>query len=138
MLRPDENTDLYQHLDTMADDLPNTLTPMQTLALFNAWCSEQKINAKGMAWFIVSRLQNRAYKKIGLYLEGSSNSGKTYWTSTLFSGFGALVGKMTTGGRFCLQDCERKKIIIGEEIGIGLDNVDRIKELMRPVLLDLR
>ncbi|GFO18443.1 hypothetical protein PoB_004494800 [Plakobranchus ocellatus] len=130
LLRPDEDIDLYQHLHDLPDDLKHTLTPMQTLALFNAWCEEQGTNAKAIAWFLVSRLQNRAYKRIGLYLQGAPNSGKTYWSSTLFAPLGAFVGKMTTGGRFCLQDCERKKIIVGEENGIGLDNIDRIKELM--------
>ncbi|GFN86426.1 hornerin-like [Plakobranchus ocellatus] len=130
LVNHDEDIDLFKYLHELPDELKNTLTPMQTLALFNAWCEEQGVNAKALAWFITSRLQNRAYKKIGLYLQGASKSGKTYWTSTLFSPLGALVGKMTTGGRFCLQDCERKKIIVGEEIGIGLDNIDRIKELM--------
>ena len=37
---------------------------------------------------------------------------------------------MTTGGRFCLQDCSKKRIIVGEEVGIAADNVDRLKELM--------
>ncbi|KAK3776189.1 hypothetical protein RRG08_063732 [Elysia crispata] len=37
---------------------------------------------------------------------------------------------MSTGGRFCLQECERRRIIIGEEVSISTDNVDRIKELM--------
>ena len=41
-----------------------------------------------------------------------------------------MVGKMSTGGRFCLHDCERKRIIIGEELAIALDNIDRLKELM--------
>ncbi|GFO18451.1 hypothetical protein PoB_004495600 [Plakobranchus ocellatus] len=129
LVNTDDDMDLYRYLHEIPDELKNTMTPMQTLALFNSWC-EQQINAKHLAWFIISRLQNRAYKRIGLYLQGASNSGKTYWTSTLFSPFGALLGKMTTGGRFCLQDCERKKIIIGEEIGITMDNIDRIKELM--------
>ncbi|KAK3744803.1 hypothetical protein RRG08_042187 [Elysia crispata] len=37
---------------------------------------------------------------------------------------------MTTGGRFCLQDCVNKRIIVGGEVGIAADNVDRLKELM--------
>ena len=41
-----------------------------------------------------------------------------------------MIGKMSTGGRFCLQDCERRRIVIGEEIGITTDNVDRLKEQM--------
>ncbi|GFO18447.1 hypothetical protein PoB_004495200 [Plakobranchus ocellatus] len=130
LVNTDDDMDLYKYLSEIPDELKNTMTPMQTLALFNSWCEEQQVNARHLAWFIISRLQNRAYKRIGLYLQGASNSGKTYWTSTLFSSFGALLGKMTTGGRFCLQNCERKKIIIGEEIGITMDNIDQIKELM--------
>ena len=102
----------------------------QTLALFNSWCDEQSINAKALAWVIIACLQGRIYKKIGVYLQGASNSGKTYWTSTLFHPLSKLVGKMTTGGRFCLQDCCKKRIIVGEEVGIAADNVDRLKELM--------
>ncbi|KAK3720224.1 hypothetical protein RRG08_007848 [Elysia crispata] len=82
-----------------------------------------------MAWFMVTRHEGWVYKKIGLYLQGASNSGKTYWTSQLFAPLSAMVGKMSTGGRFCLQDCERKHIIIGEELAITLD-IDRLKELM--------
>ncbi|KAK3787096.1 hypothetical protein RRG08_065009 [Elysia crispata] len=83
-----------------------------------------------MAWFLISRLQGRVYKKIDLFLQGASNSGKTYWTSQLFSPLSAMVGKMSTGGRFCLQNCERRRIVIGEEVGITLDNIIRLKELM--------
>ena len=79
---------------------------------------------------MIACLQGRIYKKIGVYLQGASNSGKTYWSSTLFQPLSKLVGKMTTGGRFCLQDCVNKRIIVGEEVGIAADNVDRLKELM--------
>ncbi|GFO18437.1 hypothetical protein PoB_004494200 [Plakobranchus ocellatus] len=130
LYKPEEQIDLFQHLQNMADNIKNTLTPQQTLALYNAWCEEQGINGKALAWFMISRLQNRAYQRIGVYLQGANNSGKTFWSTTLFAPLEALVGKMTTGGRFCLQDCERKRIIIGEEIAIGLDNIDRLKELM--------
>ncbi|KAK3804445.1 hypothetical protein RRG08_042204 [Elysia crispata] len=106
------------------------LTPEQTLALFNAWCEEQQVNGRALAWIMIACLQARVYKKIGVYLQGASNSGKTYWTSTLFHPLSKLVGKMTTGGRFCLQDCGKKRIVVGEEIGIAADNVDRLKELM--------
>ncbi|KAK3785924.1 hypothetical protein RRG08_013928 [Elysia crispata] len=127
---PDTAIALMGCLDALSDDLPNTLTPEQTLALFNSWCCEQNINAHKLAWFIISRMQGRVHKKIGLYLQGASNSGKTYWTSQLFSPLSSMTGKMSTGGRFCLQDCERRRIVIGEEVGITTDNVDRIKELM--------
>ncbi|KAK3776191.1 hypothetical protein RRG08_063734, partial [Elysia crispata] len=83
-----------------------------------------------MAWFLISRLQGRVYKKIGLYLQGSSNSGKTYCSAQLISPLSAMVGKMSTGDRFCLQDWERRRVVIGEEIGITLDSIDWIKELM--------
>ncbi|GFR75908.1 hypothetical protein ElyMa_000468000 [Elysia marginata] len=130
MAPPDQDIDLLDMIRQLPDDLPNTMTVEMTLALFNSWCSEQSINAKHLAWFIISRLQGRVYKKIGLYFQGASNSGKTYWSTLLFSALSSIVGKMSTGGRFCLQDCERKRIVIGEEVGITLDNVDRIKELM--------
>ena len=125
-----QEADIFHRLDDLPDSLRHMLTPEQTLALFNAWCDEQSINAKALAWIIISCLQARVYKKIGVYLQGASNSGKTYWTSTLFHPMNKLVGKMTTGGRFCLQDCGKKRIIVGEEVGIGADNVDRLKELM--------
>ena len=127
---PDSHVDLMTVIDALPDDLANTLTPQQTLALFNAWCSEQQINAYKIAWFLISRLQGRVYKRIGLFLQGASNSGKTYWSSQLFSPLASITGKMSTGGRFCLQECERRRIIIGEEVSISTDNVDRIKELM--------
>ncbi|KAK3705859.1 hypothetical protein RRG08_058940 [Elysia crispata] len=60
---PDTSIDLMSCLESLNDDLPNTLTPEQTLALFNSWCSEQNVNAHKIAWFIVSRLQGRVYKK---------------------------------------------------------------------------
>ena len=125
-----QDADIFCRLDDVPDSLRNMLTPEQTLALFNAWCTEQGINARALAWVMIACLQARVYKKIGVYLQGASNSGKTYWTSTLFHPLSKLVGKMTTGGRFCLQDCGKKRIIVGEEIGIAVDNVDRLKELM--------
>ena len=125
-----QEADIYHRLDEVPDSLRNMLTPEQTLALFNAWSDEQNINAKALAWIIIACLQARVYKKIGVYLQGASNSGKTYWASTLFHPMSKLVGKMTTGGRFCLQDCCKKRIIVGEEVGIAADNVDRLKELM--------
>ena len=125
-----QEADIFHRLDDVPDSLRNMLTPEQTLALFNAWCEEQSINAKALAWIIIACMQSRVYKKIGVYLQGASNSGKTYWTSTLFHPMSKVVGKMTTGGRFCLQDCGKKKIIVGEEVGIAADNVDRLKELM--------
>ncbi|GFR76898.1 hypothetical protein ElyMa_000495000 [Elysia marginata] len=117
-------------LNDLPDELPNTMSPTMTLALFNAWCEEQGLNPTHIIWYIIARLQGRVYKKIGLFLHGQSNSGKTYWSTILFSSLHSIVGKLSTGGRFCLQDCERKRIIIGEELAITLDNVDRLKELM--------
>ena len=125
-----QEADIYHRLDEVPDSLRTMMTPEQTLALFNAWCDEQNVNARALAWIIIACLQARIYKKIGVYLQGASNSGKTYWTSTLFHPLNKLVGKMTTGGRFCLQDCGKKRIIVGEEVGIAADNVDRLKELM--------
>ncbi|KAK3744802.1 hypothetical protein RRG08_042186 [Elysia crispata] len=125
-----QDADILRRLDELPDSLRHMMTPEQTLALFNAWCSEQDINAKAFAWIMIACLQGRMYKKIGVYLQGASNSGKTYWSSTLFQPLSKLVGKMTTGGRFCLQDCVNKRIIVGEEVGIAADNVDRLKELM--------
>ena len=125
-----QEADIFHRLDEVPDSLQNMMTPEQTLALFNAWCEEQTINARALACVMIACLQGRVYKKIGVYLHLASNSGKTYWTSTLFHPMSKLVGKMTTGGRFCLQDCSKKRIIIGEEVGIAADNVDRLKELM--------
>ena len=125
-----QEADIYHRLDEVPDSLRNMMTPEQTLALFNSWCEEQAINARALAYVLIACLQGRVYKKIGVYLQGASNSGKTYWTSTLFHPMSKIVGKMTTGGRFCLQDCSKKRIIIGEEVGIAVDNVDRLKELM--------
>ncbi|KAK3765283.1 hypothetical protein RRG08_062843 [Elysia crispata] len=125
-----QEADILHRLDEVPDSLRNMMTPEQTLALFNAWCDEQNINARALAYVMIACMQGRVYKKIGVYLQGASNSGKTYWTSTLFHPLSKLVGKMTTGGRFCLQDCSKKRVIIGEEVGIAADNVDRLKELM--------
>ncbi|KAK3744800.1 hypothetical protein RRG08_042184 [Elysia crispata] len=125
-----QDADILRRLEELPDSLRHMMTPEQTLALFNSWCKEQNINARALAWIMIACLQARIYKKIGVYLQGASNSGKTYWTSTLFQPMNKLVGKMTTGGRFCLQDCVNKRIIIGEEVGIAADNVDRMKELM--------
>ncbi|KAK3773244.1 hypothetical protein RRG08_012369 [Elysia crispata] len=111
-----QDADILRRLNDLPDSLRHMMTPEQTLALFNAWCVEQDINARALAWVIIACLQGRVYKKIGVYLQGASNSGKTYWSSTLFQPLSKLVGKMTTGGRFCLQDCVNKRIIVGEEL----------------------
>ena len=61
---PDSHVDLMTAIDALPDDLANTLTPQQTLGLFNAWYSEQQIDAYKIAWFLISRLQGRVYKRI--------------------------------------------------------------------------
>ena len=60
---PEDTVDLLGVLHALPDSLPNTLSPEQTLAVFNSWCAEQRVNAYGMAWFIISRLEGRVYKK---------------------------------------------------------------------------
>ena len=44
-----QDADILRRLDELPDSLRHMMTPEQTLALFNAWCSEQDINAKALA-----------------------------------------------------------------------------------------
>lgn len=58
-----EMVDLMAIIQSLPDEMDNTITPEMTLALFNAWCIEQSINGTHLAWYLISRLQNRIYKK---------------------------------------------------------------------------
>ncbi|GFS26062.1 hypothetical protein ElyMa_005201600 [Elysia marginata] len=69
----DECVDILSMLSDHPDELPNTMSPEMTLALFNAWCAEQNLNPIKLIWYMVARLQGRVYKKIGLFLHGQSN-----------------------------------------------------------------
>lgn len=123
-------------LMTLIEGLPEAtdrLTPRETLALYNAWCLEQDIDATHLAWELISRLQGRGGKKSGVFFQGRPNSGKTYWTSNLFSQLSHFVGSMSGSSRFMFQSCNKKKIVIGEEVGIDSANVEKFKQLMSGV-----
>ncbi|KAK3744804.1 hypothetical protein RRG08_042188 [Elysia crispata] len=44
-----QDADILRRLDELPDSLRHMMTPEQTLALFNARCSEQDVNAKALA-----------------------------------------------------------------------------------------
>ncbi|GFO18450.1 hypothetical protein PoB_004495500 [Plakobranchus ocellatus] len=50
LVNNDEDLDLYNYLTELPDELKNTMTPMQTLALFNSWCEEQQVNVYKMSY----------------------------------------------------------------------------------------
>lgn len=73
-------------------------------------------------------LNGERNEKVGIYLHGQSNSGKTYLTSGLFKHLQHLVG-MTTNDNFPFQEVVNKKIVVGEEVAITNANADLWKAL---------
>lgn len=120
---------LEEKVKELPDTMPDYMDIRSSQALFNAWCMEQGISPRKYAMTMQLLLGEQSYKKIGLYLQGRPNSGKTALTNNMWKCMGQSNGRITKE-TFCFQDCAGKKLIIGEEISISENNVDRFKDLL--------
>lgn len=111
------------------DNLDGYMSPRQSQAMFNAWCFEQNIKPKMYCAVMQMLLSGKGQKRIGVYLHGQPNSGKTVMTNTMWTAFRDVVGVLTRDN-FILQDCGGKKIVVGEEVAITPANLERFKDLM--------
>lgn len=125
----DNKTTLEEKVKALPDKIENYMDIKSSQAIFNAWCEEQGISARKYAMTMQLLLSEKSYKKIGLYLQGRPNSGKTALTNNMWQCLGSSVGRITKE-TFCFQDCAGKKLIIGEEVAITEANVDRFKDLL--------
>nr|QKE54993.1 MAG: hypothetical protein [Parvoviridae sp.] len=120
---------LEEIVQGLPDEMPDYMDIKSSQALFNAWCVEQDISPRQYAMTMQLLLSEKSYKRIGLYLQGRPNSGKTALTNNMWKCMGQTNGRITKE-TFCFQDCAGKKLIIGEEISITEANVDRFKDLL--------
>lgn len=116
-------------IQELPDNIPNYMTPRHSQAMFNRWCRDQNINARKYTCMIQYILSEKERKRIGIYLQGTPNSGKTVMTNTMWKCMNDEVGRITKEN-FCFQDCAGKRIIVGEEVAITAANIDRYKDLM--------
>lgn len=121
---------LGERVKELDDVIPGYMDVVKSQAIFNAWCGEQTISPRKYAMTMQLLLGEQSYKKIGLYLQGRPNSGKTALTNNMWACMGQTVLGRITKETFCFQDCAGKKLIIGEEIALNEANVDRFKDLL--------
>jgi hypothetical protein len=105
------------------------MTPIQTVAIFNAWCKEQEISAKKLAHLMIEGFKGKLKKKCCIYMQGKPNSGKTFWTGGLLKPLDHLVGHITHEDNFPFSSCGGKQVLIGEEAGINESTIEKYKAL---------
>nr|QKE55003.1 MAG: hypothetical protein [Parvoviridae sp.] len=125
----DDKMTLEERVKELPDLIPEYMDITSSQALFNAWCAEQRISPRKYAMTMQMLLAEKSYKRIGVYLQGRPNSGKTALTNNMWKCMGQTNGRITKE-TFCFQDCAGRKLIIGEEIAITEANVDRFKDLL--------
>lgn len=125
----DDSKPIGDAVKNLPEKMPGYMSIEHSQAMLNAWCREQGINARKFVATMQMLLEGASYKKVGLYLQGAPNSGKTALTNNMWGCMGRLVGKITKEN-FLFQDCAGKKIIVGEETTITVANVERYKDLL--------
>lgn len=125
-----ELTTIYDRIKQLPEVIPKHMTPRQSQAIFNAWCAEQGRKPKYICKLIQMLTQEKGHKRIGLYLQGAPNSGKTALTNSIWNPIKDTVGKITKGDSFSFMDCAGKKIVVGEEIAITAANIEKYKDMM--------
>lgn len=123
-----------QLIQELPEKIAHTMTIKHSQAMFNAWAIHQKISPRKYTCIMRLLLSGAGQKRIGVYLQGAPNSGKTVLTNTLWTPIKDLVGRLTKDN-FIFQDCGGKRIVIGEEIAITKANVERFKDLMSGAVL---
>lgn len=123
-------------IQDLPEEIPEYMSIRHSQAMFNAWCREQDISPRKFVATLQMLLAGKGQKRIGLYLSGQPNSGKTVMTNTMFTCLNDICGRLTKDNpHFMLQNCGAKKIVIGEEIGINGSNLERFKDLMSGALI---
>lgn len=118
-------------LKDLPDDIKGYMSPYHSLAMMNKWLQYQKIKPLYFMHVIRMLLEGEGRKRIGVYLHGSGNSGKTMISNSSWDCCAVMVGKMTSDSiRFMCQCCGGKKIFIGEEIAITSPTIDIFKNMM--------
>ena len=74
----------YDVVSSLPDKIDKYMSPIDSLKIFNSWCIEQSIPERWLYVLIHSLLKGRGKKKIGLYLQGEADSGKTMMSSSIF------------------------------------------------------
>ena len=110
-------------------EIRDTMTPLQTLALFNAWGKEQDVNVKKLAHLMKEGFRGKLKKRCCIYMHGKPNSGKTYWTGGMLKPLDHLLGHITHEDNFPFSSCGGKSVLIGEEANINESTVEKYKAL---------
>ena len=118
----------YDAIQSLPDDLDKYMTPSDSFKIFNSWCVEQGIPERWLYVLLNSLLKGRGKKKIGLYLQGEADSGKTMLSSSIFECI-PCAGKIAKDN-FPWQMLGNKKIVLGEEIFVTQVNIDKYKDLL--------
>ena len=118
----------YDVVSSLPDQLDKYMSPIDSLKIFNSWCVEQAIPERWLYVLINSLLKGRGKKKIGLYLQGEADSGKTMMSSSIFECL-PCAGKIAKDN-FPWQMLGNKKIVLGEEIFVTQVNIDKYKDLL--------
>lgn len=111
------------------DPAAQTMNPWHTVAAINAWCLEQELPPMKILSLYYMLAKGLSHKRIGIYMQGAPNSGKSTMTTNMWEGLTHLCGKLVNDN-FPFQLCGDKKIILAEEFAIDSSNIDRIKQLM--------
>lgn len=114
----------------LPDEMDGYMSARHSQAVFNAWAIEQNISPRQFACLMQMIMSGLAHKRIGIYLSGLPNSGKSVITNSSWDCLSHMVGVIVKDN-FPLHDCKDKRIIIGEEIGFTPGNLDsHFKDLM--------
>ena len=117
-------------VDTLMDlQGKKCMSPLHSAAIVNAWCVEQNIPPMKWATVFYALTKGLIQKRVGVYLCGEANSGKSTMTTNCWQLLRHLSGQITKDA-FPFQELGGKKIVIGEEVAITDTNMDNYKTLM--------
>lgn len=89
----------------------------ETIVTFNEWCWEQEIRPGDFLMKLYCILE-KSYSKINCFmLQGTSNAGKTFWTTGLLP-FPDVTGQTVQSQDFAYQKCLNNEIIQIPELSL--------------------
>lgn len=114
----------------LPDEITDYMTPRQSQAMFNSWAKYQNINRRKYTAIMQYLLGGRGKKRIGVFMHGRPDSGKTVFSNTIWGPVNTIVGRVTREPLFLFQDCPKKRILVAEEMAITIANIENYKSAL--------
>ena len=109
----------FEQFMQITNDRGQKMMSVEDTALFlHQWCDEQRIPYHTLLMEIYAVLNMTHPKRNTLYLQGTSNAGKTFLLTGIFP-FKDLVGSHITSKEFPFQECVQRPVILINELTLS-------------------